>query len=470
MHQLQPHASSPTNGHAMPSVSEPTPSPSPPPPQPQPQRTSSSSSTSYHDVKDVVGPMIAQCHHLHGNLSRRPSAPPVPPQAPSTTAKLRMAAFNPDLLQRITSLGFFGHTLHVPPHPPSPPPSDDATSDAAPAAPTAVFAASPAPLPRDPGAPLAVRCEVRTRIPSEWGGEPALLLYSNTRDAEEHLAIVYGMARSASLDRVVEGDTDAARAVRGARPVAVAEAAEADRLGQAWDAAEGEEPPLARIHSCCFTGETLGSVRCDCREQLQEAMRLMAIEGRGVILYLKQEGRGIGLKEKLRAYNLIDQGYDTMEANVLLGHPPDARGYEIASAILRDLGIASVRLLTNNPDKLASVQRGGVTVAERVPMVPASWTSGEWTSPALGVGTVAAAETSPPLEPERHASAVSLPSLAASPLLARPSLQDRDEYLVAKVQRMGHILDIPAHVLSAVSAKGKTVSSASLGGAGEGAA
>lgn len=130
----------------------------------------------------------------------------------------------------------------------------------------------------------------------------------------------------------------------------------------------GPEPLLVRLHSECFTGDVLGSLRCDCGEQLQEAMRLVAESGRGVILYLRQEGRGIGLEEKLRAYNLQDQGYDTVDANLMLGHLADEREYSAAALMLRDLGVGPIRLLTNNPDKVAGLQELGVSVVEQVPI------------------------------------------------------------------------------------------------------
>jgi 3,4-dihydroxy 2-butanone 4-phosphate synthase/GTP cyclohydrolase II len=125
---------------------------------------------------------------------------------------------------------------------------------------------------------------------------------------------------------------------------------------------------LVRVHSECFTGDVLGSRRCDCGPQLAAAMELIAREGRGVIIYMRQEGRGIGLLAKLRAYNLQDMGFDTVDANILLGHQADLRDYRVAASILSDLGIAAVRLMTNNPDKIAGLERCGVTVTERVPL------------------------------------------------------------------------------------------------------
>ena len=162
------------------------------------------------------------------------------------------------------------------------------------------------------------------RIPTDVG-EFTLCLYHNNHDDKEHLALTVG------------------------------------------DLSAGP-PPLVRVHSECFTGDVLGSRRCDCGPQLAAAMRLIAAEGRGVILYLRQEGRGIGLLEKLRAYNLQDLGYDTVDANLLLGHQPDLRDYRVAAEMLRDLDVTSLRLLTNNPDKIAGLERCGLRVAERVPL------------------------------------------------------------------------------------------------------
>lgn len=133
----------------------------------------------------------------------------------------------------------------------------------------------------------------------------------------------------------------------------------------------GEDPPLVRLHSECLTGEVLGSLRCDCGEQLASALGAIAREGRGVLIYLYQEGRGIGLVNKIRAYALQDHGLDTVEANLALGLPVDGRDYSGAAAIIRSLGISRVRLLTNNPDKCLGVERHDVQVVERVPLVVA---------------------------------------------------------------------------------------------------
>lgn len=132
----------------------------------------------------------------------------------------------------------------------------------------------------------------------------------------------------------------------------------------------GQRDVLVRLHSECFTGDVLGSLRCDCGDQLQRAMHLIAADGMGVLVYLRQEGRGIGLLNKLRAYNLQDAGYDTVDANLLLGHQADERDYTVAALILKDLGVDSVRLLTNNPQKIEGLQELGVLVAARVPIQP----------------------------------------------------------------------------------------------------
>src|SRR5215469_6780671 len=125
-------------------------------------------------------------------------------------------------------------------------------------------------------------------------------------------------------------------------------------------------PPLVRIHSQCLTGDVFGSLRCDCRLQLELALRAIAQEGAGILLYEQQEGRGIGLMAKLKAYELQDQGMDTVEANVELGFAPDCRAYELPAEALRLLGVPAVRLMTNNPEKVAALESGGVTVVERV--------------------------------------------------------------------------------------------------------
>jgi GTP cyclohydrolase II len=125
-------------------------------------------------------------------------------------------------------------------------------------------------------------------------------------------------------------------------------------------------PPVVRVHSQCTTGDVFHSLRCDCHDQLHLALRVIAEEGAGVLLYEQQEGRGIGLMEKLRAYELQDQGLDTIEANLRLGHAVDLRDYALPVEILRFLGIRSLRLMTNNPDKINAVYAAGIEVVERV--------------------------------------------------------------------------------------------------------
>lgn len=129
-----------------------------------------------------------------------------------------------------------------------------------------------------------------------------------------------------------------------------------------------DKPVLARLHSACFTGDVLGSLKCDCGPQLHAALAQMGQEGAGVLLYLNQEGRGIGLANKMRAYSLQDQGFDTVEANHRLGFEDDERDFRIGAEILQKMGFAQVRLLTNNPKKLAMLQACGLTVTERVPL------------------------------------------------------------------------------------------------------
>ena len=173
---------------------------------------------------------------------------------------------------------------------------------------------------------LAVERKTAARIPTEVG-EFQLCYYQNNLDDKEHLSLV---------------------------------------LGKIAD----HQPILVRVHSECFTGDVLGSLRCDCGPQLKQAMRQIAAAGAGIIVYLRQEGRGIGLLDKLRAYNLQDEGYDTVEANLLLGHQADARDYTVAAHILQDLGVTAVRLLTNNPSKIESLEQLGIPVAERVALPP----------------------------------------------------------------------------------------------------
>ena len=223
-----------------------------------------------------------------------------------------------------------------------------------------------------------------------------LHLYQNNVDDKEHLAIVFGPnIRSRSLDAPRPGETELDRMIRGAYTGRLHPGRTSSRFDPQSSNPHNTNPtqlstdepahssPLVRIHSECYTGETAWSARCDCGEQLDEAARLMSLPSSqdGVIVYLRQEGRGIGLGEKLKAYNLQDLGSDTVEANLLLRHPADARSYGLATAMLLDLGCggdAGIRLLTNNPDKVRAVEGPNreVIVKERVPMIPLAWKSG----------------------------------------------------------------------------------------------
>ncbi len=241
-----------------------------------------------------------------------------------------------------------------------------------------------------------VNCVVRARIPTVTGSEMFLHLYQNNVDDKEHLAIVFGPnIRSRSLDAPRPGETEMDRMIRGAytgrlHPGRISSRYDSQPSNLRNDASAtlpidhtALTAPLVRIHSECYTGETAWSARCDCGEQLDEAARLMSLPSSpgGVIVYLRQEGRGIGLGEKLKAYNLQDLGNDTVEANLLLRHPADARSYGLATAMLLDLGFggdAGIKLLTNNPDKVRAVEGPNreVVVKERVAMVPLAWKTG----------------------------------------------------------------------------------------------
>lgn len=175
-------------------------------------------------------------------------------------------------------------------------------------------------LRRDP----FVRREGETRLPTHHG-EFRAVVYENTLDGTSHLALVRGEVA-------------------------------------------GNGPVLVRMHSQCLTGEVFGSLRCDCGEQLRAAMEMVARAGRGVIVYIRQEGRGIGLTNKIKAYALQDGGKDTVEANVLLGFPADPRDYGVGAQILVDLGLHEIRLITNNPQKRAGLEGYGLDVVERIPL------------------------------------------------------------------------------------------------------
>ncbi len=131
----------------------------------------------------------------------------------------------------------------------------------------------------------------------------------------------------------------------------------------------GPDPVLVRVHSECLTGDAFGSLRCDCGPQLDSALKAIAEKGWGVVLYLRQEGRGIGLHAKIKAYHLQDKGADTLDANLMLGLPADARNYRIASTMLISLGVSEVCLLSNNPDKVSQLEEHGIKVAEMMPLI-----------------------------------------------------------------------------------------------------
>lgn len=237
---------------------------------------------------------------------------------------------------------------------------------------------------------LKVRCEVRCRIPTADKGEFYVHLYTNNLNNKKHLAIVAGSyIYSKSLNEIRENDTDEKRMIRGAtiKPNVNLPLKSVDNNKDTLNHIKANENiyinnnnselkkqiPLVRIHSECFTSETIFSCRCDCAEQLDRSMKQIQDYGNGVVVYLRQEGRNIGLLNKMMAYNLQDHGYDTVEANIKLNQPVDGRNYTIAARILEDLQINNIRLLTNNPDKIEQLTSLGVNVVERIPMIPSIW-------------------------------------------------------------------------------------------------
>ncbi|KAI0650546.1 GTP cyclohydrolase II-domain-containing protein [Trametes meyenii] len=334
-----------------------------------------------------------------------------------------------------------------------------------------VASSSTAPTRLPPSAELDVKCMARTRVPTPHG--PIFLhLYHNNRDNKEHLAIVFdpaqlqeedvGLAppiRSRTLDAVwSKNETEMDRITRGAYVGRLSPKSQTpSRPGQQRTDVPSSDmipSPLVRIHSECFTGETIGSMRCDCGEQLDEAIRQISqpitipspsdpsrsvtIPGRGAVIYMRQEGRGIGLLSKIRAYNLQDLGHDTVTANLMLGHQADERGYAIAGAILRDLGLGGdsaegIRLLTNNPDKLQALEKEGIRIVERVPMIPRSWQRRQHKHESDDVRVHVHDEE----EREKGVTMIGTGEVYG---------EDLDKYLRTKVLRMGHMLPLLSDV------------------------
>ncbi|KAF9314871.1 GTP cyclohydrolase II [Podila horticola] len=405
---------------------------------------------------DHINPFFFKAHHHHSHQRHSHSyysqtTPEATPSAPipsvdclqNPVPRRRLSTHQID--HRLSTISNASTSYSTPPATPP-------LSTLSPSAAKTVAAATPA---TGSAASPVAWCTARARIPTPDGSEYFLHMYENRMDKKEHLAFVFGESiRSQSLDKVQPGETELDRVKRGAYTGrlrgTVSEELEKNRRASSTTTSTLEitpstvsgttsttftvpvtnmplatKAPLVRIHSECFTGEIGHSARCDCGEQLDEAIRLMKAEGAGVVVYLRQEGRGIGLAEKLKAYNLQDLGYDTVMANLLLNHGADERTYEVAQGILQDLGLTQIRLLTNNPDKIEQIEKDSqIKVVERVPMMPKSWE-------AIEQGLEA--------ELEVREGAVENKIVRGKEL---------DKYLKVKVERMRHLIPIPTAMSS----------------------
>lgn len=330
-----------------------------------------------------------------------------------------------------------------------------------------------------------VKCIARARIPTVQGPDIFLHLYENNVDQKEHLAIVFGEdIRSRSLyQQRGPHESQYDRMIRGAycgklypgRKIADTYYSPQDTtqvlMQLHFDSVTGELIPetqttwdsenktMCRIHSECYTGETAWSARCDCGEQFDRAGEFIAHDGflpilneknekvkvegghgHGVIVYLRQEGRGIGLGEKLKAYNLQDLGHDTMEANLELNHPVDARDFSIGNSILLDLGLSNIRLMTNNPQKLKDVEYPPyLHCVERIPMVPLSWEED-------GSETHGVNDSSTTLNTLTTSEMNNSATLNTNSKHAGIHSKEVEGYLRTKMEKMGHLLSKPLNL------------------------